>query len=479
MSNKSANIAIISDKILNKIKHGLDIEFPTADSIVLTSKDLSEIKSKSKNVSHSGIHTIENINLTKRQERNKKAQLRKKRMLELEKNRRLKNQKTSDLTDVQKSKLKEQQKILKNAKTQILSNLAGVQQMNSLVLYAKCAAIRDRQLLEKSIIRKQEQQQNKTMDEMMEIDRINSIRIQNEKIYNDEQAIKASAKVIVQQMSENKTKKLLEQEKKRLEGIAMFERIAFLEKCEKEKQLKKMKIGHKLLMDIKAANIEAQKIRSDEKLRQKMEDDKIQQYLKDKDFREQERINKLKEISEQKEFEKMKICEQQEKVADHVREKEEIIIRRAQEENERRWRKKQLICAKQKNEMRGILHEARERSRLEKELRLAEQAAQERLEFEKNVNAYHEQQQEIENMTVLKLKNKKEYREMLQQQIHEKNNLLGNSQKINLRKEYQQRIEDEEEQLLKIKNEKIKELEKFGVPNKYMADLQKYKYQPF
>ena len=49
-----------------------------------------------------------------------------------------------------------------------------------LILNAKCHAIRDAQLLEKKSIKKEMEDEEKRLDTMMEIDRINAIKAQEE-----------------------------------------------------------------------------------------------------------------------------------------------------------------------------------------------------------------------------------------------------------------------------------------------------------
>merc|ERR1711971_265175 len=95
------------------------------------------------------------------------------------------------------------------------------------------------------------------------------------------------------------------------------------------------------------------------------------------------------------------------------------------EKAEREWRQKQQEKAVKKEKTKGILFEARERQRLEKELRLAQQATIERMEFEKNVNAFHAQQHEIERQQQEHHAKKEQYREMLQHQMQETEKLRG------------------------------------------------------
>lgn len=49
-----------------------------------------------------------------------------------------------------------------------------------MILNAKCHAIRDAQILEKKVINSEMQDEEKRLDQMMEIDRVNAIKMQEE-----------------------------------------------------------------------------------------------------------------------------------------------------------------------------------------------------------------------------------------------------------------------------------------------------------
>merc|ERR1712008_672316 len=104
-----------------------------------------------------------------------------------------------------------------------------------------------------------------------------------------------------------------------------------------------------------------------------------------------------------------------------------------------------------------------ERQRLEKELRLAQQATIERMEFEKNVNAFRAQQHEIEKQQQEHHAKKEQYSEKLR----------GAERETTQDKRIE--IEREEAQLVEIKKQKLAEMQKYGVPAKYMADLVRFK----
>jgi len=172
---------------------------------------------------------------------------------------------------------------------------------------------------------------------------------------------------------------------------------------------------------------------------------------------------------------KEKISAKQGQIAEQEKELENIRIRRSQEKAEREWRNAQKAKAVKKAETKQELFEARERQRLEKELRLAEQAIVERAEFEKNVNAFHAQQHEIERQQIEQHANKEQYRAMLQKQMAETQKLRSSQRNVDTDGVSKRDLATERAQLLKVRDQKIEELKKYGVPDKYMADLKRFK----
>jgi len=470
MKTTSKDVAVISSSILAQIRKGVDVQFPTADSVVLRQSDFASIRSNAKYVSPAELERAKERKLQEKLERNKKAQLRKSAMLELE--RKAKSAKPQ-LSELEQVRMAERESVLSSAAAKMLSNHDKVQKMDSLVLYAKCATIRDRQLTEKEALKVARKEADQQMDELMEIDRLNAIEKMAARDQERERQTKASAEVIVKQLRENETKRMIEKELKVLEGVEMVAKIRRQQQEEERKQALRQLEGSKLLEEIKRSNQQIANARAQEKERQRLEDEKIAEYLRDKDQREAAYEEEMAAIEAQKERKKEQISAKQEHVMEQTVALENVRIRRSQEKAEREWRRKQKEEALKKEETKRVLFEARERQRLEKELRLAQQATIERMEFEKNVNAFHAQQHEIERQQQEALHNKEQYRAMLQQQM-EQTKLLQTANNIpsdDKRKEMQR----EAAQLEQVKKLKIAEMQKYGVPAKYMADLVRFK----
>lgn len=72
-----------------------------------------------------------------------------------------------------------------------------------MILNAKCHVIRDAQLLEKDIIKKEQLEEQKRLDEMMEIDRINALRMEEEIERRRKEERLVGAMKIMEQIGDN------------------------------------------------------------------------------------------------------------------------------------------------------------------------------------------------------------------------------------------------------------------------------------
>ena len=72
-----------------------------------------------------------------------------------------------------------------------------------MILNAKCHAIRDTQLLEKDIIKKEQRDEEKRLDHMMEIDRKNAIAVEEEIEKKRKEEKLVGAMQIMEQIEEN------------------------------------------------------------------------------------------------------------------------------------------------------------------------------------------------------------------------------------------------------------------------------------
>ena len=89
-------------------------------------------------------------------------------------------QKNDKMTDLEEEAYLKAQTLLKKAMEQRQEQEDEIKKLNELILNAKIQAIRDAQILEKEIIKKENLEEEQRLDKMMEIDRVNAIRIREE-----------------------------------------------------------------------------------------------------------------------------------------------------------------------------------------------------------------------------------------------------------------------------------------------------------
>ena len=115
-----------------------------------------------------------------------------------------------------------------------------------MVLNAKCHAIRDAQLLEKQQIKKELEEENKRLDIMMEIERLNAIKIQEEIEKKRHQQIKEGASMVLKQIEENEKEKVYREDMREQENAAMLESMQKLQEKDWEEYCKRKGVQKKL-----------------------------------------------------------------------------------------------------------------------------------------------------------------------------------------------------------------------------------------
>lgn len=87
-----------------------------------------------------------------------------------------------------------------------------VKDMNKMVHYSKCVTIRDKQLEEQKKLELDWREEERRMDLMMEIERLKSLKYQEEREVKKKDAQKQGAMVIIDQIKEREMERCKEQE---------------------------------------------------------------------------------------------------------------------------------------------------------------------------------------------------------------------------------------------------------------------------
>ena len=385
----------------------------------------------------------------------------------------LKSKKIKDISleDEQNNKIREK------ANKIFEENLDEVKEMNKLVLYAKVANIRDKQIETQKKIKALEKKRNEKLDILSEIGRLKDLR--KREIEEEKRAykIKEGGEIIKEQIKYNEKKKELEKEiiKKDYEDNLLLQKR--IEEENDKKILKKKKMGEKLIKDILEANknfIENKKLKE---LKEIEEDKKLLEYNKKKAQEEELKIIKLKNEQKKKELETIKMRENQKKAIDYKIILDKLLLRKSYESSERAERKKEKENMLKKKKMWEDMIEQNKKLIKIKHLEKIENYEKEKKEFFTITNRL-ERDIEIEaiqknkyknklsnhNFELLKLiKEKEEDKKLKKREILEEGRIIKQNNE-----RYINRIEQ-------IKRKKIKELELLNVNPNYLVPLKNFK----
>merc|ERR1711976_635448 len=92
----------------------------------------------------------------------------------------LKRRKNEKLSELEEEENRKGEHLRQKAIEQLQEQEDEIKHLNELILNAKCHAIRDAQILEKGQIRNEMETEEKRLDLMMEADRVNAIKIEEE-----------------------------------------------------------------------------------------------------------------------------------------------------------------------------------------------------------------------------------------------------------------------------------------------------------
>ena len=136
------------------------------------------------------------------------AKARKQRMLELDKERANK----MPLTEQQILDKEKADGLLTKAQQILDEDHDDVKHMNQIMLYSKVVTIRDRQLEEAKRLEQEWIEEQKRLDIMMEIERLKSLKLQEEREVKRKEARKQGSLVIIDQIKERELERIKDQE---------------------------------------------------------------------------------------------------------------------------------------------------------------------------------------------------------------------------------------------------------------------------
>jgi hypothetical protein len=449
---------------------------PTAiqtDSIVLTAAELERLQKLSTVVDRSDLQRQRDEADKQKMAAQSKARERKEKMIAMEAVRKAKLAKSDlELEDESKS-----EHIVNNAERARDEQLDDVKHMNQMMLYAKCVTIRDAQLLEKQMIQKEKTDQEKAYDYMLEQERLKSLAVMEERERQKHLERLRGASVIRMQIEQREKERIREQEQLDMEREAMLRQIERLKQMEKEKEEERRRMGKEMLHEAAMANAEQIKRKEEHRHKMQEEEERIAEYIKERDRKEQERQEAMEAELKAKAEETARLRAKQERAADKQAETDALRAKRAQEDYERAWRAKERAEVEKKNQMLQEIIHSREEQRIQRELVQAEAAQMEKQQFER-ILAVQRTAEALEREKELRDKDRRlAHNEDIRRQIAEndearqrsRQEFLEEGMKIRHAKQMETR------RLEAIKQRKLAELQRNGVPEKYLAELRQKK----
>merc|ERR1719446_705256 len=327
-----------------------------------------------------------------------KAEDRKAKMLDLEAKRKL----AVPPSEIEQQQLAEKAALLSAADRQMAEELDDVKKMNQMMLYSKVVTIRDAQLNEKKVIQKERLEEERRLDTIMEVERLKALKMYEEREARRKEDQKNGAQVIITQMRERERERVRQLELQDQERDAMLRQNQEMKDEEIRQVVAKKESGKKLLEEVAASNAEQIELKRREKDKEVEEDRRVAAYLRDREVREQQRMQSEESIKAEKERETARLRAKQEKMKDKQAELDALRAKRAAEEAERQWRKSQQLAAERESTILQSLDQAREAQKLEKERRLIEQAQQEKEEFDRILRVQREAE-EVEHAVKVRI----------------------------------------------------------------------------
>ncbi|XP_012936580.1 cilia- and flagella-associated protein 45 [Aplysia californica] len=464
---------ITKDLIRNLI---VPSEDPSGESIVLPRDQFFRILQASRVLSKEEREAQAERMKAEKERAMDEAQERKNQMKQLDVTR----QKNAKLNDLEEEAKEKAEHLLSKANEMRQEQEDEIKHLNEVILNAKCHAIRDAQILEKDMIQKEMMEEERRLDTMMEVDRQNAILVTEEieKKRKEEQLLGAAK--LMEQMDENEQERLFELERKDQENIQMQR---YIEKLMEEDQgsLERKKLEQlSLREELNKANEEILKRKEIKKLQEKAEELKVLEFQKQKAEREAIFEKEQEKLRIEKEREVAKLRSLQERAKDEQAERDALRAKRAQEQAERDWRRKEAEEMRKKAELEDSLKAARSVQMQQKEHFLAVQAQRERAEFERVLRAQKElvekQKREEEISRKQKLSHADDVRSQIRQKeqdrVAERNAFFEEGVKLD------EEARVRRSKLEAVKRKKLSELREAGIPDKYLAQVERKVNEP-
>ncbi|KND02810.1 uncharacterized protein SPPG_01891 [Spizellomyces punctatus DAOM BR117] len=365
--------------------------------------------------------------------------------------------------------------LLSKAQLQLEEQEDEIKHMNELMLYAKCVAIRDRQVDEKKMIEKERKQEERRLDAIMEAERVQELKKLEERERKRAEEMRKGAATIRAQIAERREAALLDDEKRDQETKGILAQIAQQNAQEVQEKAAKINLQKQLRLQVVKANQESAERKKLAKEKEEEEDRKVLEYILEKEKREIEndRIQKEKKAEREKELARLRAA--QEKMSDKQAQQDALRAQRAYEAHEREYRQKLLVQAQKNAANEKELRESRAMQQHARQHAIAVEAHKMRQEFMENLQRQKETEEKMKREEWERNERNRQYARQVQAQIAEKEALRRKQREeffmegVRLAKERAEKVNKIEH----IKERKLQELVSVGVPEKYCKEVER------
>ncbi|XP_027695906.1 cilia- and flagella-associated protein 45 [Vombatus ursinus] len=444
---------------------------PSGESLIISPEEFERIKFASRVLTKEERDAIEEAHKKEKTDVLNAVTLRKQMMKQKE----MVRQKNRKLNDLEEEAKERAQNLLEKANTMRMEQEVEVKDMSQIIRNARCHAIRDAQILEKQLIQKEMDTEEKRLDQMMELERQKSIERQEDLVRRRKEERIRGRRHIIQQIEKNQEERSLQAEVREQEIQQMLQYMEQLQ----EEDIKDMERRHqeklKMQAEIKRINDENQRRKEELLAQERLADQMVMEFTKKKMAQEAEFEAEQERIRREKEKETARLRAMQEKAQDYQAEQDALRAKRNQEVAEREWRRKEKENALKKAETEAMLRQSRLDQVAFKEHTLAVQVQRDRDEFERILRA---QRQQIEKERMEEEKKaqecllhanelRRQVRENQQKQVQERIATFEEGRR--LKEEAQKR----RERIDDIKKKKMEELRATGLPEKYCIEAER------
>lgn len=296
----------------------------------------------------------------------------------------------SQETELDRETKKREQSLLANARNQLAEQDDEIKKLNELILEAKVKTVRDKQLWEKTSIRKTQQEHEYQVDMMMEEERVRKVLEAEQKGLARREQLMRGREDIEEQIGEKELRSTLNLEIKTQEQKAMLEKLQLLHLEDFENAQQKRAEARALMDDVARANQMAIEIRRGKEEAEKFEAMNMAQYLEEKARQEQQLEEdglRKKALWERKQA---AMIEQQDNQKNVEVRQQDLIVKRALDAVERKARTEEREKAITAAYARQDLLEGLDDQLRQRNVELNAASSKERAEFEENAAALQE-----------------------------------------------------------------------------------------